>query len=142
MALHDPPRPPAPPPPAAEFYFLHRYPLAIRPFYTMPCKDDARYSNSFDIFIRGEEIISGAQVSHTSPLTRLIITKWGGGGRSLEGQARPSPALPGASHVGTNDLAGQQQVLRTEGLWHALCAVPIQAVWRPFVAPRALVPTQ
>lgn len=41
---------------------LHRYPLAIRPFYTMPCKDDPRYSCSFDIFIRGEEIISGAQV--------------------------------------------------------------------------------
>lgn len=46
----------------AEFYMLHRYPLAIRPFYTMPCKDDPRYSCSFDIFIRGEEIISGAQV--------------------------------------------------------------------------------
>ena len=41
---------------------LHRYPLGIRPFYTMPCKDDERYSCSFDIFIRGEEIISGAQV--------------------------------------------------------------------------------
>lgn len=48
--------------PFAEFYMLHRYPLAIRPFYTMPCKDDPRYSCSFDIFIRGEEIISGAQV--------------------------------------------------------------------------------
>ena len=45
-----------------EFYMLHRYPSAIRPFYTMPCKDDPRYSCSFDIFIRGEEIISGAQV--------------------------------------------------------------------------------
>ena len=41
---------------------LHRYPLGIRPFYTMPCKDDERYSCSFDIFIRGVEIISGAQV--------------------------------------------------------------------------------
>lgn len=47
-----------------EFYMLHRYPLAIRPFYTMPCKDDNRYSCSFDIFIRGEEIISGAQRVH------------------------------------------------------------------------------
>lgn len=49
-------------PPPAEFYMLHRYPSAVRPFYTMPCKDDPRYSCSFDIFIRGEEIISGAQV--------------------------------------------------------------------------------
>ncbi|CAI9268769.1 unnamed protein product [Lactuca saligna] len=36
-----------------EFYILHRYPLAVRPFYTMPCPDNALYSNSFDVFIRG-----------------------------------------------------------------------------------------
>uniref|UniRef100_A0A803KTX2 aspartate--tRNA ligase n=1 Tax=Chenopodium quinoa TaxID=63459 RepID=A0A803KTX2_CHEQI len=47
-----------------EFYILHRYPSAIRPFYTMPCYDDPLYSNSFDVFIRGEEIISGAQRIH------------------------------------------------------------------------------
>ncbi|XP_057511228.1 aspartate--tRNA ligase 2, cytoplasmic-like [Actinidia eriantha] len=47
-----------------EFYILHRYPLAVRPFYTMPCCDDPAYSNSFDVFIRGEEIISGAQRVH------------------------------------------------------------------------------
>lgn len=47
-----------------EFYILHRYPLAVRPFYTMPCYDNPNYSNSFDVFIRGEEIISGAQRVH------------------------------------------------------------------------------
>ncbi|KAL7258233.1 hypothetical protein ACSBR1_004367 [Camellia fascicularis] len=47
-----------------EFYILHRYPLAVRPFYIMPCSDDPAYSNSFDVFIRGEEIISGAQRVH------------------------------------------------------------------------------
>ncbi|XP_051119263.1 aspartate--tRNA ligase 2, cytoplasmic [Andrographis paniculata] len=47
-----------------EFYILHRYPLAVRPFYTMPCYDNPKYSNSFDVFIRGEEIISGAQRVH------------------------------------------------------------------------------
>ncbi|ERN12570.1 hypothetical protein AMTRI_Chr01g136440 [Amborella trichopoda] len=47
-----------------DFYILHRYPLAVRPFYTMPCYDDDLYSNSFDVFIRGEEIISGAQRVH------------------------------------------------------------------------------
>ncbi|GAV63646.1 tRNA-synt_2 domain-containing protein/tRNA_anti domain-containing protein [Cephalotus follicularis] len=47
-----------------EFYILHRYPLAVRPFYTMPCHDSPLYSNSFDVFIRGEEIISGAQRVH------------------------------------------------------------------------------
>uniref|UniRef100_A0A5B7BH38 aspartate--tRNA ligase n=1 Tax=Davidia involucrata TaxID=16924 RepID=A0A5B7BH38_DAVIN len=49
-----------------EFYILHRYPLAVRPFYTMPCSDDPTYSNSFDVFIRGEEIISGAQRVHVA----------------------------------------------------------------------------
>jgi nondiscriminating aspartyl-tRNA synthetase len=47
-----------------DFYVLTRYPLAVRPFYTMPCPDDPRYSNSFDVFIRGQEIISGAQRIH------------------------------------------------------------------------------
>uniref|UniRef100_A0A6N2KJS0 aspartate--tRNA ligase n=1 Tax=Salix viminalis TaxID=40686 RepID=A0A6N2KJS0_SALVM len=51
-----------------EFYILHRYPLAVRPFYTMPCYDDPKYSNSFDVFIRGEEIISGAQRVHAPEL--------------------------------------------------------------------------
>lgn len=47
-----------------DFYILEKYPLAVRPFYTMPNPEDNRYSNSFDIFIRGEEIISGAQRVH------------------------------------------------------------------------------
>ncbi|WIA17369.1 hypothetical protein OEZ85_014230 [Tetradesmus obliquus] len=57
-----------------DFYILHRYPMAIRPFYTMPCPDDPAYSNSFDVFIRGEEIISGAQRVHDPELltTRAV----------------------------------------------------------------------
>ncbi|KAH9330030.1 hypothetical protein KI387_002138, partial [Taxus chinensis] len=51
-----------------DFYILHRYPMAVRPFYTMPCVDDSLYSNSFDVFIRGEEIISGAQRVHNPEL--------------------------------------------------------------------------
>lgn len=69
---------------------LHRYPLAIRPFYTMPCKDDPRYSCSFDIFIRGEEIISGAQVgggSWEGPCCRQL------GGTVLPAVGRDQGAL-------------------------------------------------
>ena len=51
-----------------DFYVLHKFPLAIRPFYTMPDPEDERYSASFDIFIRGEEIISGAQRIHDPEL--------------------------------------------------------------------------
>ena len=47
-----------------DFYMLTRYPASARPFYTMPAPDDPRYTNSYDVFIRGEEIISGAQRIH------------------------------------------------------------------------------
>ncbi|CAD6238239.1 unnamed protein product [Miscanthus lutarioriparius] len=36
-----------------DFFILYGYPLAVRPFYTMPCYDNPAYSNSFDVFIRG-----------------------------------------------------------------------------------------
>lgn len=42
--------------------------VQIRPFYTMPDPEDRRYSNSYDVFIRGEEIISGAQRIHDPKL--------------------------------------------------------------------------
>ena len=38
-----------------DFYFLDRFPADVRPFYTMPCPDDPRYTNSYDVFLRGEE---------------------------------------------------------------------------------------
>lgn len=44
-----------------DFYVLDKYPLAVRPFYTMPDKFNPGYSNSYDVFMRGEEIMSGAQ---------------------------------------------------------------------------------
>ncbi|KAJ3691422.1 hypothetical protein LUZ61_020586 [Rhynchospora tenuis] len=47
-----------------DFFILTKFPLRIRPFYTMPCYDNSEYSNSFDVFLRGEEIISGAQRIH------------------------------------------------------------------------------
>lgn len=36
-----------------DFYVLDKYPLAVRPFYTMPDPKDERYSNSYDMFMRG-----------------------------------------------------------------------------------------
>lgn len=60
-----------------DFYVLHRFPLGIRPFYTMPDPDDDRYSASFDVFIRGEEIISGAQRIHDPDLLTERAEKHG-----------------------------------------------------------------
>ncbi|CAG0915208.1 unnamed protein product [Notodromas monacha] len=51
-----------------DFYILDKFPLAVRPFYTMPDPQDPRYSNSYDMFMRGEEIISGAQRIHDPKL--------------------------------------------------------------------------
>uniref|UniRef100_A0A915PHJ2 Aspartate--tRNA ligase, cytoplasmic n=1 Tax=Setaria digitata TaxID=48799 RepID=A0A915PHJ2_9BILA len=51
-----------------DFYILDRYPLAVRPFYTMPDAKDPKYSNSYDMFMRGEEILSGAQRIHDAAL--------------------------------------------------------------------------
>ncbi|GAB7359636.1 hypothetical protein MBLNU230_g6818t1 [Neophaeotheca triangularis] len=58
----------------SDFYVLDKYPLAIRPFYTMPSAEtqaaydpanpNAGYSNSYDFFMRGQEIMSGAQRIH------------------------------------------------------------------------------
>ncbi|XP_047038290.1 aspartate--tRNA ligase, cytoplasmic isoform X1 [Helicoverpa zea] len=47
-----------------DFYVLDKYPLAVRPFYTMPDADNPKVSNSYDMFMRGEEILSGAQRIH------------------------------------------------------------------------------
>lgn len=47
-----------------DFYILDKFPLAVRPFYTMPDPQDPKASNSYDMFMRGEEILSGAQRIH------------------------------------------------------------------------------
>ena len=60
-----------------DFYILHKFPLGIRPFYTMPDPADARFSNSYDMFIRGQEICSGAQRCHDPDMVTEIIKQKG-----------------------------------------------------------------
>jgi len=57
-----------------DFYIIDRYPLSARPFYTMPCADDPNYTNSYDVFLRGEEITSGAQRVHEVELLKQRAT--------------------------------------------------------------------
>lgn len=47
-----------------DYFILDKFPLAIRPFYTMPDPVNPELSNSYDFFMRGEEILSGAQRIH------------------------------------------------------------------------------
>lgn len=51
-----------------DFYILDKYPLAVRPFYTMPDPENPILSNSYDMFMRGEEVMSGAQRVHDPQL--------------------------------------------------------------------------
>ncbi|KAJ5447204.1 Nucleic acid-binding OB-fold [Penicillium cf. griseofulvum] len=47
-----------------DYYILDKFPRGARPFYTMPDAEDDKYTNSFDMFIRGQEIVSGGQRIH------------------------------------------------------------------------------
>ena len=60
-----------------DFYFMDKYPLSVRPFYTMPCPEDNKLSNSYDFFIRGQEILSGAQRIHEPDFLEERATAWG-----------------------------------------------------------------
>ena len=49
-----------------EFYFITKYPLESKPFYTMPEGD--KYSRGFDLECKGVEIASGSQRIHNEKL--------------------------------------------------------------------------
>ena len=59
-----------------DFFFMDKYPLAVRPFYTMPCPENPKLSNSYDFFIRGQEILSGAQRIHEPDLIEERAKAW------------------------------------------------------------------
>ena len=44
-----------------DFYVLDEFPMGVRPFYTKAHPTNKDLSNSYDFFMRGEEIMSGAQ---------------------------------------------------------------------------------
>jgi nondiscriminating aspartyl-tRNA synthetase len=45
-----------------DFYFITKYPLASKPFYTMPYEE--KYSRGFDLECKGVEVSSGSQRIH------------------------------------------------------------------------------
>ncbi|KAF1952604.1 aspartyl-tRNA synthetase [Byssothecium circinans] len=59
----------------SDFYTLDQFPLAIRPAYTMPSPHNALLSNSYDMFMRGQEICSGAQRIHDAELLASQMRK-------------------------------------------------------------------
>lgn len=56
---------------------LYGYPVSARPFYTMIDPTDPNYTNSYDFFMRGEEITSGAQRIHDPEFLAKRATECG-----------------------------------------------------------------
>ena len=44
-----------------DYYIIDKFPASARPFYTHLDSEDPRFTNSFDIFLRGQEITTGGQ---------------------------------------------------------------------------------
>lgn len=60
-----------------EFYVIDKFPTSVRPFYTMEDPNEPRWSNSYDIFIRGEEVLSGAQRIHCPEMLKAKAKRMG-----------------------------------------------------------------
>lgn len=44
-----------------DYFILDKFPRNARPFYTLKAEEDPKWTNSFDIFLRGQEICTGGQ---------------------------------------------------------------------------------
>ncbi|KAF2858068.1 aspartyl-tRNA synthetase [Piedraia hortae CBS 480.64] len=53
-----------------DYYVLDKFPTSARPFYAMPDPNDPKVTNSFDIFVRGQEILSGGQRIHDANMLK------------------------------------------------------------------------
>lgn len=58
-----------------ELYFVTKYPIKIKPFYTMP--EGEIYSRAFDLEFKGREVISGSQRIHDYELLVKMIKEKG-----------------------------------------------------------------
>ncbi|TQV96611.1 hypothetical protein V2A60_003003 [Cordyceps javanica] len=60
-----------------DYYILDKFPANARPFYTHKDPEDPLWTNSFDIFIRGQEICSGGQRIHDAQELRTNLAAAG-----------------------------------------------------------------
>ena len=60
-----------------DYYILDKFPVDARPFYTMPDPDDPTVTNSFDVFVRGQEIVSGGQRIHDPEMLEANMQRAG-----------------------------------------------------------------
>ncbi|KAI1948646.1 aspartate--tRNA ligase dps1 [Ophidiomyces ophidiicola] len=67
-----------------DYYIIDKFPATARPFYAMPDPKDDRFTNSYDIFVRGQEIVSGGQRIHDPELLEQRMKKLGVDPSSME----------------------------------------------------------
>ncbi|KAI0172168.1 aspartyl-tRNA synthetase [Hypoxylon sp. FL1284] len=60
-----------------DYYILDKFPASARPFYTHLDSNDDTITNSFDIFLRGQEITTGGQRIHNPKLLAERMRKAG-----------------------------------------------------------------
>lgn len=60
-----------------DLYIIDKFPKEVRPFYTMPDPTDEKWTNAYDVFLRGEEITSGAQRIHDPQMLTEKAKAWG-----------------------------------------------------------------
>jgi aspartyl-tRNA synthetase len=58
-----------------DYYILDKFPTAARPFYAMDDPNNPKVTNSFDIFCRGQEILSGGQRIHDADMLLAKMRK-------------------------------------------------------------------
>lgn len=51
-----------------DYYIFDNFPASARPFYTMPDPNDPKVTNTFDLFLRGQEILTSGQRIHDAQM--------------------------------------------------------------------------
>jgi len=60
-----------------DYYIIDKFPTSARPFYAHLDPEDERFTNSFDIFLRGQEITTGGQRVHDPQVLEARMKKAG-----------------------------------------------------------------
>ncbi|KAF8481193.1 aspartyl-tRNA synthetase [Russula ochroleuca] len=68
-----------------DYFIVDKFPMELRPFYTMPDPNNPELSNSYDFFMRGEEILSGAQRIHDATFLAEKMREKGVDPESMKG---------------------------------------------------------
>ncbi|MCJ1280322.1 hypothetical protein MMC21_008149 [Puttea exsequens] len=92
---------------STHFFSIDKYPRSLRPFYTASSPTDPTLTNSYDFFMRGQEIMSGAQRIHDhgelcANMARLGLDPGGEGFRDYTEAFRYGCVPHGGGGVGLN----------------------------------------